>query len=87
MCRAVRSGELEVVLPHWSLPQGICHAVFASRRGLLPAVRVFIDFLAEHLPQEIERSRLDCGGTCAELAEKLKRAAGTAPRLVVAEAG
>ncbi|WP_028917680.1 LysR substrate-binding domain-containing protein [Pseudoxanthomonas sp. J35] len=58
---AVRNGELEVVLPEWSLPQGICHAVFASRRGLLPAVRVFIDFLAEHLPQQIEASRLDCG--------------------------
>lgn len=58
---AVRRGELEVVLPEWSLPQGICHAVFASRRGLLPAVRVFIDFLAEHLPQQIESSRLDCG--------------------------
>ena len=58
---AVRRGELEVVLPEWSLPQGICHAVFASRRGLLPAVRVFIDFLAEHLPQQIEASRLDCG--------------------------
>ncbi|MDR1075737.1 MAG: LysR family transcriptional regulator [Xanthomonadaceae bacterium] len=58
---AVRRGELEVVLPSWSLPQGICHVVFASRRGLLPAVRVFIDFLAEHLPQEIEASRLDCG--------------------------
>ena len=58
---AVRRGELEVVLPEWSLPQGICHAVFASRRGLLPALRVFIDFLAEHLPQQIESSRLDCG--------------------------
>ncbi|KAF1688083.1 LysR family transcriptional regulator [Pseudoxanthomonas broegbernensis] len=58
---AVRRGELEVVLPEWSLPQGICHAVFASRRGLLPAVRVFIDFLAEHLPRQIESSRLDCG--------------------------
>jgi len=58
---AVRNGELEVVLPDWSLPQGICHAVFASRRGLLPAVRVFIDFLAEHLPQQLEASRLDCG--------------------------
>ena len=58
---AVRKGELEVVLPEWSLPQGICHAVFASRRGLLPAVRVFIDFLAEHLPAQIESSRLDCG--------------------------
>ena len=62
MCaEAVRRGELEVVLPEWSLPQGICHAVFASRRGLLPAVRVFIDFRAEHLPQQIESSRLDCG--------------------------
>lgn len=57
---AVRNRELEVVLPEWSLPQGIAHAVFASRRGLLPAVRVFIDFLAERLPPEIESSRLDC---------------------------
>jgi len=57
---AVRNGELEVVLPQWRLPQGIAHAVFASRRGLLPAVRVFIDFLAEKLPPLIESSRLDC---------------------------
>lgn len=57
---AVRSGELEVVLPSWRLPQGIAHLVFASRRGLLPAVRVFIDFLAERLPPLIESSRLDC---------------------------
>ena len=62
----VRKGELEVVLRDWTLPQGICHAVFASRRGMLPAVRVFIDFLAEHLPKEIESSRLDCGGKCDE---------------------
>jgi DNA-binding transcriptional LysR family regulator len=59
---AVCKGELEVVLPQWSLPQGICHAVFASRRGLLPAVRVFIDFLAEHLPRQIESSRMACSG-------------------------
>lgn len=59
---AIRAGELEVVLPDWSLPQGICHAVFPSRRGLLPAVRVFIDFLAERLPGLIEDSRLKCGG-------------------------
>jgi len=81
---AVRSGELEVVLPDWTLPQGICHAVFASRRGLLPAVRVFIDFLAERLPREIERSRLDCGGDCGKLAEKIKRVQQPA---LVAEAG
>ncbi|MCA0393107.1 MAG: LysR family transcriptional regulator [Proteobacteria bacterium] len=57
---AVRNGELEVVLPEWRLPQGIAHAVFASRRGLLPAVRVFIDFLAEKLPSLIEESSLNC---------------------------
>ena len=57
---AVRSGELEVVVPNWHLPQGICHAVFPSRRGLLPAVRVLIDFLAEKMPPVIEANRLQC---------------------------
>jgi DNA-binding transcriptional LysR family regulator len=56
----VRARELEVVLPDWRLPQGICHAVFASRRGLLPAVRVFIDFLAEKLPPLLESAQLQC---------------------------
>jgi DNA-binding transcriptional LysR family regulator len=44
------NGSLERVLPAWNLPQGICHVVFPTRRGLLPAVRAFIDFLAERLP-------------------------------------
>ena len=57
---SVRSGDLEVVVPDWHLPQGICHAVFPSRRGLLPAVRVFIDFLAERVPAIIETNRLKC---------------------------
>jgi DNA-binding transcriptional LysR family regulator len=60
---AVRAGELEVVLPEWRLPQGTAHAVFASRRGLLPAVRVFIDYLAEKMPALIEESRLGCSET------------------------
>ena len=57
---AVRAGELEIVLPEWRLPQGIAHAVFASRRGMLPAVRVFIDHLAERLPPLLEAARLEC---------------------------
>ena len=56
----VRNGSLEVVLPAWRLPQGICQALFASRRGLLPAVRVFIDFLAEKMPPLLEAARLEC---------------------------
>src|SRR5690606_27363550 len=59
---AVRSGELEVVLPQWRLPQGTAHAVFASRRGLLPAVRVFIDHLAEYMPGLLEQTSLNCRG-------------------------
>jgi len=57
---AIRNGELEVVLPDWRLPQGIAHLVFASRRGLLPAVRAMIDFLAEKMPGLIEESSLHC---------------------------
>ena len=64
---AIARGELEVVLPQWRLPQGICHAVFASRRGLLPAVRVFIDHLAEHLPGLLESSHVDCNGQCQKM--------------------
>ena len=64
----IRRGQLEPVLRDWSLPQGICHAVFPSRRGLLPSVRVFIDFLAERLPPLLEASRKGCNkarGECA----------------------
>jgi DNA-binding transcriptional LysR family regulator len=46
----LRSAALTRVLPQWNSPQGIVHVVFPSRRGLLPAVRAFIDFLAERLP-------------------------------------
>lgn len=42
----IARGDLEVLLPDWSPPKAIIHAVFPSRRGLLPAVRHFIDFLA-----------------------------------------
>ena len=49
----VHSGALTRVLPDWNSPQGVVHAVFPSRRGLLPAVRAFIDFLAERVPAAI----------------------------------
>ncbi|MGB8634617.1 MAG: LysR family transcriptional regulator [Rhodanobacteraceae bacterium] len=41
------AGALERVLPEWAPPPGVVHAVFASRRGMLPAVRKLVDFLAE----------------------------------------
>lgn len=45
----VRTGELVRILSDWKAPHGIFHAVYPSRRGQLPAVRVFIDYLVEQL--------------------------------------
>lgn len=42
----IETGALVEVLPGWTPKPGIIHAVFPSRRGLLPSVRGFIDFLA-----------------------------------------
>jgi DNA-binding transcriptional LysR family regulator len=53
MCaRELRLGLLEPVLPGWAPRVGIMHAVFPSRRGMVPAVRRFLDFLAEHVTEE-----------------------------------
>ena len=43
----IARGELVHVIPGWAPRREIIHAVFASRRGLLPAVRALLDFLAE----------------------------------------
>lgn len=51
MCEdELRSGQLVRLLPDWSTPVGVVHAVFPSRRGLSPAVRSFLDFLGEYVP-------------------------------------
>ncbi|KVC28303.1 LysR family transcriptional regulator [Burkholderia pseudomultivorans] len=47
----VARGELATVLPDWAPRREIVHAVFASRRGLLPAVRALLDFLAERFAE------------------------------------
>ena len=56
VCAPLKDKALEVILPEWSPPQGIVHCVFPSRRGLLPAVRVLIDWLAQTLPEAIKSS-------------------------------
>lgn len=43
----IDNGELVQVLPSWKPRPGIVHAVYGSRRGLMPAVRAFLDFLGE----------------------------------------
>lgn len=46
----IRRGLLKVLLPEWASGQGEVQAAFASRRGMLPAVRAFVDFLANAPP-------------------------------------
>ena len=39
-------GTLTALMPGWAPRREIIHAVFPTRRGLLPSVRALIDFLA-----------------------------------------
>ncbi|KVD25205.1 LysR family transcriptional regulator [Burkholderia ubonensis] len=48
---AIAQGALSAVLPDWAPRREIVHAVFASRRGLLPAVRALLDFLAQRFAE------------------------------------
>ena len=51
MCQEeLADGRLVQLLPDWAPSPGIVHAVFPSRRGMAPAVRHFLDFLAETMP-------------------------------------
>lgn len=59
------AGSLQILLPEWRLPSGHIHAVYPHRRGLLPAVRHFIDFLAERLPELADE--MGIGNTCPEI--------------------
>ena len=43
------NGTLVDIIPGWAPKGGVVHAVFPSRRGLLPAVRTLIDYLAAHI--------------------------------------
>jgi DNA-binding transcriptional LysR family regulator len=45
--KELTNGSLVNVLPEWAPNREIIHAVYPSRRGLLPSVRALIDFLAE----------------------------------------
>jgi len=53
----VKAGRLVPVLPAWRPTSGIVHAVFPSRRGLLPSVRGLVDFFAHECA--IQRARAD----------------------------
>lgn len=53
---AIADGRLIVLLPEYRILGHQLHAVFPSRRGLVPAVRAFIDFLGAELSDMTVRS-------------------------------
>ena len=63
------AGRLLVVLPEWRPRSGIIHAVFPSRRGLLPSVRALLDFLA-HECSEHRRAILGSQATPGALEQR-----------------
>lgn len=48
------SGELVKVLEAWEPRREVIHAVYPSRRGLLPSVRTLVDFLTEEYARMVE---------------------------------
>jgi LysR family transcriptional regulator for bpeEF and oprC len=46
---ALASGELTQLFPEWSIPPADVSLVFASKHGLSPVVRAFVDFMKERL--------------------------------------
>lgn len=56
------AGTLVDVLPDWTPRSGIVHAVFPTRRGLLPAVRSLVDFLALEFAALSRAERQQLGG-------------------------
>jgi DNA-binding transcriptional LysR family regulator len=58
LCRQeLDDGQLVKVLPDWAPLPDVLHAVFPSRRGMVPAVRCFLDFLDAYAQEGIRRIR------------------------------
>lgn len=48
----VQAGRLVQALPQWTPRAGLVHAVIPSRKGVMPAVRALLDFMAEECRQQ-----------------------------------
>jgi len=54
VCRnEIRSGELRRVLPNWIAGDSTITALLPYRQGLLPSVRVFVEYLAAEFPKTV----------------------------------
>jgi DNA-binding transcriptional LysR family regulator len=61
--QSVAEGKLQLLLPQWHSHEATLHLVYTSRRGMLPGVRVVIDYAAQALDVNARPWALS-GGTC-----------------------
>jgi DNA-binding transcriptional LysR family regulator len=50
----LRSRRLTRIMPGWLAGESTFTALLPHRLGLLPAVRIFVDYLARHLPERVQ---------------------------------
>jgi DNA-binding transcriptional LysR family regulator len=53
----IRTKRLIRILPDWHCEEVSVHLVFTTNRGIIPAVRVLIDYLAEHFKFRPDQGR------------------------------
>lgn len=47
VCKQLKAGSLVKLVPEWAPIRELIHVVFSSKRGLLPSIRLLIDYLAQ----------------------------------------
>ncbi|MCB4815946.1 LysR substrate-binding domain-containing protein [Providencia rettgeri] len=50
----IESGDLIEVLPKWQFPEDIIHAVYPSRKGLLPSIQLLLNHLADNISPSVK---------------------------------
>ncbi len=43
----LKKGVLVELLPEWQLPRGVIHIAYTSRQGMMPAMRLLLEYLIE----------------------------------------
>lgn len=77
-------GRLVALLPGHVLPAHQLHAVYPTRRGMVPAVKAFVDMLVAGLPEAMTRASADFRRVMSSGSLSTGRAPPAAPRAAAA---
>lgn len=77
----LRRGRLVALMPDHKLADYKLHAVYPSRRGMVPAVKAFVAMLATDLPQAMGRSNREFHETMARTMSEKRNSPGQVTRV------